>query len=158
MATYYARAASANAYAGSDIRFCKRYGTWNSCKIMIERKPCWKGAQQNRSARNIPTHHERKHKLCLLTSTVIFIRIVTCRSIARERAGRQTRFRGDGFLEINPLRSGIVVDTGYEWSTNISADTKMKGVFCRSVLTLYNRKPRQSRRFKWLDCRCSGSY
>jgi hypothetical protein len=41
-----------------------------------------------------------------------------------------------------PLRGGVSVDKEYRRSTNISMDTEIKGVFCRSVQTLSNKKGR----------------
>jgi hypothetical protein len=59
--------------------------------------------------------------------------IVTCRPIARQRIGEHVSVEMDSWKS---TRKGF---RGYGWSRNISADTEMNRVFCRSVPTLYVR-------------------
>jgi hypothetical protein len=70
---------------------------------------------------------------------------VTCRPIARKRAGKHVSVEMDSW---KPTRYGATFPwiRGTGDHKNISVDTKMKSVFCQSDPLLYNRKPRLSRR------------
>jgi hypothetical protein len=62
-------------------------------------------------------------RMYVLLTSVSFLQCseywVMCNVTARERVGK--RFRG--FLETNPLRGDMSMDTGYGWSTGVSVDT-----------------------------------